>query len=72
MGGKAGNRRYRAKLCQEKNTSMLLGSSMCVELLSVIEGTEFHFKFEAAFRTLSSNFSEPWIKHLGERLLCLN
>lgn len=50
---------------------MPLGSSVCAELLSVIEGTEFHFKFDAAFRTLSTNFSELWIKHLGGRLVML-
>lgn len=70
--GKAGCRRYRVKFCQKKNTlSMSLGSSLCAELFSVIEGTDFHFKFDASFRTLSTNFSELWIKHLEGRLIML-
>lgn len=32
---------------------MLLGSFVCAELLSEIEGTDFHFKFGAAHRTLT-------------------
>lgn len=47
---------------------MSLGSSVCAELLSVIEGTDFHFKFGAALRT---HFSELWIKHLGGKLVML-
>lgn len=50
---------------------MSLDSSVCAEPLSVIEGTDFHFKFDAALRTLSTNFSEFWIKHLGGRLVML-
>lgn len=44
---------------------------MSAELSSVIEGTDFHFKFDAALRTLSTNLSELGIKHLGGRLVML-
>lgn len=55
-------------LLTEKNIKQLsLGSSVCTELSSVTEGIEFHFKFDAAFRSLSINFNELWIKHSGRR-----
>lgn len=44
---------------------------MSAELSAVIEGTDFHFKFDAALRTLSTNLSELGIKHLGGRLVML-
>lgn len=50
---------------------MSLDCSVCAELLTVIEGTDFHFKLDAALRTLSTNFSELWIKRLGGRLVML-
>lgn len=44
---------------------------MCAELSSVIEGIDFHFKSDAALTSLSINFNELWIKHLGGKKVML-
>jgi len=59
-------------LLKEKYIKQLvLGSSVCAEVASVIEGTDFHFKSDAGLRSLSINFNEFWIKHLGGKKVML-
>lgn len=42
-----------------------------MQSLAVIEGTDFHFKTDTALRSLSINFNELWIKHLGLKKVIL-